>query len=167
MGIYYSSVGTRLQNVLRENELTVEDFAVLDPCLIKFFRNCGRKSVAALVEALEEKGMQPGKYMGPPLRPYYEAVPYYKEHKAEILEENPIVYIEKPEASIPEESVRMETFRREVAKDILLKLVCIGEYRDSVDQNFFAYRTFVPSFTADSAADYAVKAADALIERLK
>lgn len=151
MGIYYSSVGTRLQNVLRENELTVDDFAVLDPCLIKFFRNCGRKSVAALVEALEEKGMQPGKYMGPPLRPYYEAVPYYKEHKAEILEENPIVYIEKPETRTPEEFVRMETFRREVAKEVLIKLVTLKD---------FAYNT-------KAAAEYAVRAADALIDELK
>ena len=102
MGIYYSSVGTRLKNYLRHEGLTVEDFAIIDPRFCRLIHNLGKKSEVAIHEHLEEMNMKPGRWEGQPDMPVYKVLPYYKEHKEEIRRENPIVYIEKPEEPKPE-----------------------------------------------------------------
>ena len=159
MGIYYSSVGTRLQNYLRFECLSVEDFAVLSPKFVRLIRNLGKKSEQAVRDRLEEMGLEPGKYEGQPGMPWHKVVPYYKEHKEEIRKENQIVYINKPEETEPQqpESVDWDSYRREVAKDILAGFasnsVIIDERPDSFEPDFYS--------------KIAIEWADSLVKHLK
>lgn len=127
MGIYYSSVGTRLRNYLHEEGLTVEDFAVLAPQFVRYVHNLGKKSEVAVLDRLEELGLEPGKYEGPPGMRWYEVVPYYKKHKEEILKENPIVRTKPEKEEKKDEDSDWSVFRRETAKDILCSLLS-GQY---------------------------------------
>ena len=111
MGIYYSSVGTRLERRLADEGLTIEDFAVLNPKLCFYIRQLGKKSVSAIYDSLEEKGMKPGEWDGVPNAMFYRAISYYKEHKEEIRKEHPIVYINKKDSK-QVDSVDWSSFRR-------------------------------------------------------
>lgn len=151
MGIYYSSVGTRLQNILRFNELKIEDFAVIDPSLVVYLFHAGRKCVVALEEALEEMGMKPGKWRGNDEYRFGRAIGFYKEHREEIKKAHPIQYIEKPE---PEKSKDdWSEYRKQLAKEIFLLYI-----KNEVDD---------PLNTPQVLSEAAVDAADALIEELK
>lgn len=125
MGIYYSSVGTRLERRLADEGLTIEDFAVLNPKLCFYIRQLGKKSVSAIYDSLEEKGMKPGEWDGVPNAMFYRAISYYKEHKEEIRKEHPIVYINKKDSK-QVDSVDWSSFRREAAKDILAGFCASG-----------------------------------------
>lgn len=155
MGIYYSSVGTRLNNCLRAEELTIEDFAVISPKLVMRIKNLGRKSEVAIIDRLEELNMKPGRWLGEELT-WYKALPYYKEHREEIRKKYPIQYIEKPEEQKPEPEKPKddwEEYRKQLAKEIFL--IYIKSEADSPINS--------PQVLSEAAAD----AADALIEELK
>lgn len=155
MGIYYSSVGTRLNNCLRAEELTIEDFAVISPKLVMRIKNLGRKSEVAIIDRLEELNMKPGRWLGEELI-WYKVLPYYKEHREEIRKKYPIQYIEKPEEqkSEPEKPKDdWEEYRKQLAKEIFL--IYIKSEADSPINS--------PQVLSEAAAD----AADALIEELK
>lgn len=167
MGIYYSSVGTRLTNYLRHEELTIEDFAVLSPEFVQFIHNLGRKSKVAVLERLHELNLNPGTWDGRDEgMTWYEAMRYYKEHRLELREKFPPQHINEPEPEKPKDD--WETYRKQLATDIMMKLVGIGEYREFVQPGgYTTYCQFVPAYEPEAAADYAVKAADALIANLK
>lgn len=149
MGIYYSSVRTRLQNILQFNELKIEDFAVIDPSLVIYLFHAGKKCVVALEEALEEMGMRPGKWRGNDEYRFGRAIGFYKEHREEIKKAHPIQYIEKPE---PEKSKDdWSEYRKKLAEDVLMLLLKGGSnYPD-------------PMMVAGMAVGYT----DALIAELK
>ena len=150
MGIYYSSVGTRLINYLHHEDLTVEDFAVLDPKFVRYIHNLGKKSQVALLERLEEKNLQPGKWDGTDLGlTWYQARDYYKVHRAELRQQYPPKYIEQPEPEKPKED--WEEYRKKLAKEILLLL--LQQYKDVPD----------PDIIGGMAVGYT----DALIVHLK
>lgn len=129
MGIYYSSVGTRLQNYLKAEGLVVEDFAVMNPELVMRINHLGRKSKEAILERLEELNMKPGRWMGQPDMYWYQVLPFYKAHREEIRRENPIQYIEQPESEKPKDN--WEEYRKKVAEDILMLLLrSNGNYPD-------------------------------------
>ena len=166
MGIYYSSVGTRLTNYLRHEELMIEDFAVLSPEFVQFIHNLGRKSKTAVLERLHELNLNPGTWDGRDNgMTWYEALRYYKEHRLELREKFPPQHINQPEPEKPKDD--WEAYRKKIAEEVLLKLIDLGKYRECVDANGFHYSTFVPAYEPDAAADYAVRAADALVEKLK
>ena len=167
MGIYYSSVGTRLTNYLRHEELTIEDFAVLSPEFVQFIHNLGRKSKVAVLERLHELNLNPGTWDGRDEgMTWYEAMRYYKEHRLELREKFPPQHINEPEPEKPADD--WETYRKKIAEEVLLKLVVIGEYNEFANPNgYTSYRQFVSAYSPEAAADYAVKAADALVEKLK
>ena len=169
MGIYYSSVGTRLTNYLRHEELTIEDFAVLSPEFIQFIHNLGRKSRVAVLERLHELNLNPGTWDGRDEgMTWYEAMRYYKEHRLELREKFPPQHIEKPETKEPEKPKDdWEDYRKKVATDIMMKLVGIGHFEERVDVYGHPITAFDAAYTPSAAADYAVKAADALIANLK
>ena len=166
MGIYYSSVGTRLTNYLRHEELTIEDFAVLSPEFVQLIHNLGRKSKTAVLERLHELNLNPGTWDGRDEgMTWYEALRYYKKHRLELREKYPPQHINQPEETPKDD---WEDYRKKVATDILMKLVGLGEYVEIPQPGGYTpYRQFVPAYKADAAADYAVRAADALIEKLK
>ena len=166
MGIYYSSVGTRLTNYLRHEELTIEDFAVLSPEFIQFIHNLGRKSKVAVLERLHELNLNPGTWDGRDEgMTWYEAMRYYKEHRLELREKFPPQHINEPEPEKPKDD--WETYRKKIAEEVLLKLVGFGYYEDYVDCYKHPAKQFHAAYTPSAAADYAVRAADALVEKLK
>lgn len=98
MGIYYSSVGTRLVNYLKMEGLTLEDFTVLSPDMTMYIRNLGIKSKAAIFDWLDENNLQAGKWDGRENgMTWYEALDYYKGHRDELRKQYPQKTIEKPE----------------------------------------------------------------------
>ena len=158
MGIYYSSVGTRLNNCLRAEGLTIEDFAVISPKLVVRIRNLGRKSEVAIIDRLEELNMKPGRWLGEELV-WYEALPYYMEHREEIRKKYPIQYIEKPEEpkepapELEKPKDDWEEYRKQLAKEIFLIYI-----KSEAD---------MPLNTPQVLSEAAVDAADALIAELK
>ena len=151
MGIYYySSVGTRLQNILRDNNLKIEDFAVIDPALVVYLFHAGKKCVVALEEALEEMGMKPGKWRGNDEFRFGRAIEYSKEHREYMKKAHPIQYIEKPEPEKPRDD--WYEYRRQLAKEIYL-LYIKNEADNPINTQVLS----------EAAAD----AADALIDELK
>ena len=157
MGIYHSSVGTRLRNYLQLEGLTVEDFAVLSPKFVRYIRNLGRRSEQAVFERLEELGLEAGKYEGQPGMPWYKVVPYYKEHREEIRMENPIVHITRLNEETKPKDFDWSAFRREVSRDILLK------FAGNLDIKSVVVANYEPNYYAAIAVDWA----DALIHNLQ
>lgn len=165
MGIYYSSVGTRLTNYLRHEELTIEDFAVLSPEFVQFIHNLGRKSKVAVLERLHELNLNPGTWDGRDEgMTWYEAMRYYKEHRLELREKYPPQHINEPEPEKPKDD--WETYRKQLATDIMMKLVGIGHFEEGVDVYGHPITAFDAAYTPSAAADYAVRAADALVAKL-
>ena len=148
MGIYYSSVGTRLVNYLKYEELTLEDFTVLSPEFAIYIRNLGRKSRAAIIDWLEENNLQAGKWNGREKgMVWYEALDYYKKHRMELRKQYPPKPIEKVDEQPKEDD--WGEYRKTTAKEILM-LMLQSEYPD-----------------LEIAASMAVGYTDALINELK
>lgn len=98
MGIYYSSVGTRLVNYLKLEGLTLEDFTVLSPDMTMYIKNLGKKSRVAVEDWLEENNLQAGKWDGREKgMTWYKALDYYKEHRDELRKAYPPKPIEQAE----------------------------------------------------------------------
>lgn len=153
MGIYYSSVGTRLINYLHHEELTIEDFAVLSPEFVQFIHNLGRKSKTALIERLNELNLNPGTWDGRDNgMTWYESLRYYKEHRLELREKYPPQYINKVEHEPEKPKDDWEEYRKKLAEDVLMLLLKGGSdyYPD-------------PMIVAGMAVGYT----DALIAELK
>lgn len=148
MGIYYSSVGTRLVNYLKMEGLTLEDFTVLSPDFTMYIRNLGRKSKVAIYDWLEENNLQAGKWDGREKGlEWYKALDYYKEHRDELRKAYPPKPIEQAEAQPKEDD--WGEYRKTTAKEILM-LMLQREYPDTT-----------------MAASMAVGYTDALIGELK
>lgn len=152
MGIYYSSVGTRLINYLHHEELTIEDFAVLSPEFVQFIHNLGRKSKTALIERLNELNLNPGAWDGRDNgMTWYEALRYYKEHRLELREKYPPQYINKEPQEPEKPKDDWSEYRKKLAEDVLMLLLKGGSnYPD-------------PMMVAGMAVGYT----DALIAELK
>ena len=166
MGIYYSSVGTRLVNYLKLEGLTLEDFSVLSPDMTMYIKNLGKKSRVAVEDWLEENNLQAGKWDGREKgMTWYKALDYYKEHRDELRKAYPPKPIEQAEEQPKEDD--WEEYRKRIAEEVLLKLTGIGYWEEIVGAYGHPEKMFVSAYSPKKAAEFSVSVADALIKNLK
>ena len=170
MGIYYNSNETRMYNIIRQAGLTMDDMTVIDPRLCFALRNFGRKCYQAILDQLAIEGRDPGTWNDNDVSIYeHKKLAYYKEHRDEIQKDYPVQ--KKRNLNAPAEPEKpkddWETYRKQLATDIMMKLVGIGHFEERVDVYGHPITAFDAAYTPSAAADYAVRAADALVARLK